>query len=229
LSGYFPQFIKRCYLQQKVQVNCITWLCSTEESQDFIKMDFRGKKMKGIWAAEREEGSKIWTLKRGSVPTTLTFSAPFNLGMAQDTNEGLLIKDVCLLGVGSWKGGSMEYAVYHSADYISQLYELMPDPLPLCAEHSCYPGGTFDPERSFGKIFNKRLSRDGDLHGDILVTDDEQIKLVRSGHYKGVSFNADAFVCPDRRVALNPTKAKEGSLVTDPACKVCYLPGCGSN
>ena len=194
-----------------------------EDSPTFKKFDFRGQKLKGLWTAKKERGTEIWTLKRSGTPQTLSYSVPLNQENFEMTKDGLLIKDVCWLGIGAWFGGGMENAIWHGPEYIQALHDLMDDEIPLCSEHQCYNGDQLDPTKVFGKAFNKRLV-EGDLMGDVLVTNKDEIEKCVNNHYRGVSINVDCYICPERRIATMPVKAKELSLCVTPACKVCFMP-----
>lgn len=164
-------------------------------------------------------------LTEHKIPISLHYSAPFDRHNFTRTKEGLLIKNVCALGVGAWKGAGMEFAVWNSAEYIAQVMRLCPEKLLLCSEHDCFDRhGNLDSSKGAGYAFNWRLV-DGDLFCDIMVINEHNIKLVETEHYKGVSLNTDAFICPERRYATDPISVKELTLCVNPACKVCYFPG----
>lgn len=158
-------------------------------------------------------------------PVSIRYSASFDRTKFTRTDQGLLIKDVCALGVGAWQGMGMPFAIWNSPEYIERILALCPKELLLCSEHQCFDEhGNLDPSQGIGKAFNFRIS-DGDLFCDILVTKEGEILKVENGDYNGVSLNADTFVCPERRYATDPIAVKELTLCGVPACKVCFWPG----
>lgn len=157
-------------------------------------------------------------------PLHIPYSVSFDPARMERTKEGLLMKDYCALGVGSWKGMGMEYAIWNSPEYIRKLLKIMPEKIYLCSEHLCFDDrGNLDPSQAVGIAFNFRIV-DDDLRCDILVTMGSEISKVENGDYNGLSLNVDTFVCPERRYATEPIAVKELTLCNVPACKVCFFP-----
>jgi len=171
-----------------------------EDSDQFKKYSFKGKKLKGLYVFKLEKGTKnIWVFEKSKLPQTLTMSL-----------------QMCSLGENVYEGTALTYGVWNQYYFPPSVIMDRPERLiglPIVYEHT---------NNVVGKILDVNVI-ENDLKIKFCIDDYSTNKEIKEGILKGLSIDADVNIDFVKNLILEIKKYNNVAVTKNPACKECLI------